>query len=230
MKFQVKLGDIKSIKCDAIILNLFEGVKVPSGATAVVDKALGNAISDLIKTGELKGKPNEIQVIHTLGKMPARLVLVVGLGKKEEFATEKLRNAMGEAVRALRQHSCKSAATVLHDAGDGGVDATEAAQAIAGGCLLGLYQFRKHLTKKDEQKEIDELTILEKDASKQNLINKGLIVEFVSIYGCDNATFLTEIGITAHIPRLKPKQAISKSTITIKHNRRDPGTCLLSAI
>lgn len=174
MKFQVKLGDIKSIKCDAIILNLFEGVKVPSGATAVVDKALGNAISDLIKTGELKGKPNEIQVIHTLGKMPARLVLVVGLGKKEEFATEKLRNAMGEAVRALRQHSCKSAATVLHDAGDGVVDATEAAQAIAEGCLLGLYQFRKHLTKKDEQKEIDELTILEKDASKQNLINKGL--------------------------------------------------------
>jgi leucyl aminopeptidase len=77
-------------------------------------------------------------------------------------------------MRALRQHSCKSAATVLHDVGDGSVDATEAAQAVAEGCMLGLYQFRKHLTKKDEQKEIDELTILEKDASKQNLIKKGL--------------------------------------------------------
>ncbi len=174
MKFQVKLGDIKSVKCDAIILNLFEGVKSPLGAAAVIDKALGNAISDLIKTGELKGKPNEIQVIHTLGKLPARLVLVAGLGKKEEFDTDKLRNTTGEAMRVLRQHSCRSAATILHDSGDGGINTIEAAEAVVEGCLLGLYQFKKHLTKKDEQKEINELTILEKDASKLNLVRKGV--------------------------------------------------------
>jgi leucyl aminopeptidase len=170
LKFQVKSGDLKSIKCDAIILNMFEGAIVSSGAAAAVDGALGDAISDLIKNGELKGKANEIHVIHTLGKLPARLVLVAGLGKKEEFDVDKLRNAMGEAVRALRQHRCKSVAAIL----EGGFNATEAAEAVAEGCMLGLYQFRKHLTKKDDQKEIDELTILEKDASKLNVIKKGL--------------------------------------------------------
>ena len=130
MKFQAKPGDIRSIKCDAVIVNLYEGAKAPSGETAAVDKALGNAISNLIKTGELKGKSNEIQVIHTLDKLPARLVLVAGLGKKEEFDIDKLRNTMGEAVRALRQHNCKSVATILHNVGEGAVNAAEVAEAM----------------------------------------------------------------------------------------------------
>jgi leucyl aminopeptidase len=168
------MGDIFSIKCDAIIVNIFEGTKVTSGVTAAVDKALGNAISDLVKSEELKGKSNEIQVIHTLGKLPARLVLIAGLGKQENLNVNVVRNAMGEAARILRQHSCKSAATILHGSGMNGLNAEDVAGAIAEGFILGAYQFRKHLTKKDEQRALAELTVLEKDESKLNLIKKGL--------------------------------------------------------
>jgi leucyl aminopeptidase len=174
LKFQVKTGDICSIKCDAIVVNLFEGTKVLSGVTAAVDKTLGNAISDLVKSGELKGKSNEIQVIHTLGKLPSKLVLIAGLGKKEDFDINVIRNSMGEVARTLRQHSCKSAATAFHGLGVEGLNADEAAGAVVEGFILGAYQFKKHLTKKDEQKALIEMTILVKDESKLNLVKKGI--------------------------------------------------------
>ncbi|MBN1375105.1 MAG: leucyl aminopeptidase [Dehalococcoidia bacterium] len=174
MKFQVKAGDICSIKCDAVVVNLFEDVKVPAGATAAVDKALGKAISDLIKAGEIKGKQGENRVIYTLGKLPSRLVLVAGLGKRAEFNADKVRNAMGEAVRMLRQHKCGSVATILHGAGAGGVDADIAAQAIVEGFMLGGYRFRRHLTKNNENLDVAEVAILEKDKTKLNSVKKGV--------------------------------------------------------
>jgi leucyl aminopeptidase len=174
LKFQVKTGDIVTTRCDAVIVNLFEGVKLPSGATAAVDKVLGNGISGLIKSEEFKGKLYETHVIHTLGKMAARLVVIVGLGKKEEFNPGCIRNAMGEAVRVLRQHGCRSAATVLHGAGISNVDAGQSAQMIAEGSMLGAYQFRRHLTKKDEQKEMEELVLFEADSAKLGMIKKGV--------------------------------------------------------
>ena len=121
MKFEVKTGDISKVKCDAIIVNLFEGVAKPGGATAAVDAALGGAISGLIKTGEFKGKASEVHVLHTLGKIPARLVAIAGLGKKEDFKTDTVRNIMAEVIRALARHNCESAATILHGAGAGGL-------------------------------------------------------------------------------------------------------------
>ena len=101
MKFEVKTGDISKIKCDAIVVNLFEGVAKPGGATAAVDAALGGVISGLIKNGEFKGKANEVHVLHTLGKIPARVVAVVGLGKKEDFKADIVRNVMAEVIRSL---------------------------------------------------------------------------------------------------------------------------------
>lgn len=174
MRFQVKSGDICSIKCDAVVVNLFEDVKTTAGATDAVNKALANAVADLIKTGELKGKHSETRVIYTLGKLPAKLVLVAGLGKKAEFNANKVRNAMGESVRVLRQHKCKTVATILHGAAEGGVAADIAAQSIVEGFMLGGYKFRRHMTKPNETVDIAEVTILEKDKAKLNLIKKGV--------------------------------------------------------
>lgn len=39
MEVKVISGDITKIETDAIVVNLFEGVKSPGGATGAVDKA-----------------------------------------------------------------------------------------------------------------------------------------------------------------------------------------------
>ena len=63
MKVRVETPSIVTYPCDLIAVNLFEGVKAPSGATKAVDKALGGYIAKLIKNGEITGKKEEATLI-----------------------------------------------------------------------------------------------------------------------------------------------------------------------
>ena len=173
MKVKVITGDIASVEADAIVVNLFEGTKNPGGATAAVDKALDGAITKLIEQGELKGKLNEISIIHSLGKVPARIVAVAGLGKQPDFTPDKIRGLAAEFCRSLRRLNCRRIATIVHGAGVGGIEPEAASQALTEGSLLGLYRFRKHITKETENHDIAELIIVEKDAAKLPALKRG---------------------------------------------------------
>lgn len=166
MKIKVISKSVTEIKTDAIIVNLFEGVKSPGGATGAVDKVLDGAITHLIKRGTIKGKLNEVTVIHTLGKMATEMVAVVGLGKKKDFNIEKVRSVIATASKSLRGMGAQRVATILHGAGAGGLAPEEVAQAITEGSLLGLYTFRQHITKKPDRNEIKELLIIEQTRSR----------------------------------------------------------------
>jgi leucyl aminopeptidase len=174
LEVKVVSGDIAKIKVGAAIVNLFEGVQHPGGATGAVDQALGGAITRLIAEGEIKGKLNEITLIHTLGKMEAERVVVLGLGKQEKFTLDSIRAAMAEASKFLRKLGVKQVATIVHGAGIGGMEAEKAAQALTEGSILGLYTFRKHITKEPEYREIEELLIVEQDGSKHAALEQGV--------------------------------------------------------
>ena len=173
MEVKVITGDIASVEADAIVVNLFEGVKHPGGATGAVDKALGGAITKLIEQGEIKGKLNEISIIHGLDKIPARIVAVVGLGKKSEFTLDKIRALTAEFCRSLRKLNCRRIATIVHGAGVGGIETEAASQAITEGSLLGLYRFQKHITKEPENHDMAEIIIAERDTAKLTALKQG---------------------------------------------------------
>ncbi len=82
MNVDVRVQDILAYKGDALIVNLFEGVTKPGGATAAVDQALGGLISQAIAQGEFQGKAGTHLLLHTQGKLKAERVLVAGLGKQ----------------------------------------------------------------------------------------------------------------------------------------------------
>ncbi len=173
MEIKVIAGDIINIEAGAILVSVFEGTEHPDGDLAVIDQGLGGAISQLISQGEIKGKLNEITLIHSLGKLPAHRVAVVGLGKKEELSPDKIRNAVAETCRLLRQKGVESMATTVLDAGTAGISPETAAQAITEGALLGTYLFRQHITKAAEHGQIKQLTIVEADATRLPLLEKG---------------------------------------------------------
>ena len=82
MEFKFVVGNITEIKAGAIIVNFFEGTDGLEGDIASLDGVLGGAVSELVSQGEIKGKLNEITVIHSLGKLAAGRVVITGLGKK----------------------------------------------------------------------------------------------------------------------------------------------------
>ena len=181
MEIEVIVGDIAQTEADAIVVNLFEGVEQPGGATAVVDKALDGAINSLISRGEIKGKFGEVHIVHALGKprqVGASIVAVVGLGKQRDFNVGKIREIAGEFCRVLRKLNCHKIATIVHGAGIGGIEIEDSAEAIAEGALLGLYSFTKY--KKPEYEDIKEMLIVIRDEGKvpilKTAIGKGKVL------------------------------------------------------
>jgi leucyl aminopeptidase len=158
----VRVQDVLGYRGDAVIVNLFEGIKKPGGATGTVDQALGGLISQAIAQGEFRGKAGSTLLLHTQGRLRAHRVLVVGLGKQEQFGLEAIRSATGEALRLLRRHGCQRVGTILHGTGAGGLGHREAAQAITEGALLGLYTFDRYKQKNedDDRRAIQELSLL----------------------------------------------------------------------
>jgi len=173
MEVKVVSGDITGLSLSAIIVNLFEGVKNPGGATAAVDKALGGLITQLVAEGEIKGKRNEITLIHSMGKIAPERVVVAGLGKEEELTLSVIRGVAAEACRFLRRVGATQVATIAHGAGVGSIDAEKSAQAVTEGAMLGLYTFRKHQTKEADEGEIEQLLIVERDEAKLAALERG---------------------------------------------------------
>jgi leucyl aminopeptidase len=164
LEINVIAGDIAQIEADAIVVNLFEGVEQPGGATAAVDKALDGVISSLIGRGEIKGKFGEVSIVHTFGKLPAGIAAVAGLGKRQDFNLDKIRGVAGEFCRSLRKLNCRKIATILHGAGIADIEPEASAEAIAEGALLGLYSFNKY--KKPEYADVEEMLVVVREDGK----------------------------------------------------------------
>lgn len=164
MEIKAIVADITGVRAGAIIVSHFEGQKRPGNDAAAVDNALGGAILRLIRQGEIKGKLNEVTLLHSLGKLPSGRVAVLGLGKKRELSVGKVRGAVAGACRYLRQKGVDSIATAALGAGINGISEESAAQAITEGARLGLYTFRRYITKKeDDFGEIKQLLVAGRD-------------------------------------------------------------------
>ncbi|MBI3988388.1 MAG: leucyl aminopeptidase [candidate division NC10 bacterium] len=173
MEIRVERRDILTYEGDALVVNLFEGVEKPGGATGAVDRALDGAIQKAIANGELRGKLHEKLLLHTFGKLPTRLVLVIGLGKQEQFTLDRGRSVSAEALKTLKKAGTKKVGTIVHGAGIGGLDLKRSVQAIAEGVLLGLYAFTKY-KKEENHKEIQEVVILERETGRIKALEEGV--------------------------------------------------------
>ena len=165
-------GEIEKYQADVIVVNLFEGVKNPGGATGVVNNALDNVISDLIQDGEFSGKRGENLLLHTFDKLPSKRVLVVGLGKSEYFSPQIVRDITASSSRYLKGLGVKKIASIAHGVGIGGQEAESCAEEIAQGILIGLYRFDQFVKKSEIS--LNEFIIVEKDSSKINSLQIGI--------------------------------------------------------
>jgi leucyl aminopeptidase len=173
MEIKVIAGNIAEIEAGAVIVNFFEGMPQLDGDIATIDKALYGVISQLISQGEIKGKLNEITIIHSLGKLRAARVVIAGLGEQQELSQDRIRGAMAETCRFLRQKDIDDIATVAQGAGVAGISPESAAQAVTEGALLGVYSFRRHITKEAEHGEIEQLTIVGSDGANLPSLQRG---------------------------------------------------------
>lgn len=142
MDIRVLTGAILESDADAVVISLFEGVTTPEGTARLVDEALNGAVSDLLGAGDFSGASGQVVVLYPRGALPARRVILVGLGKQAELNVEVVRRAAAHAALKARDLKVKRLATILHGVGDEGLSAAAAAYAVVEGTRLALYRYQ----------------------------------------------------------------------------------------
>lgn len=200
MQLNVMQGAIQESSADTIIVNLFDDVTQPSGATGAVDQALGGAISELIAQGDISGKLGEVAVLYPRGAISAKRVLVAGMGKRAGYDLEGVRKTAASAIKRARDLNAKHVATIVHGGGIAGLDPAAAAQAVAEGTLLTLYQYAA--PKQDEKKSsLEQITIVEFDSDKVAAIEQGVAVAQAIAAGSTIARDLVNLPPNVAVPR-----------------------------
>ena len=157
MKFLVTVEDPLKHSCQALVMGCFED-DVADPFFLGLDQALGGCLGALRTQREFSGKPNKTRLIHTLGKIPAERIVLVGLGKKRDLTRERIRQAAGAAVQALRSTGLKGFSTLLHLAGgDGGTGFLRPAME---GAALGGYTFIQYKTRTEDNGGFEEARLL----------------------------------------------------------------------
>jgi len=172
MNISVIQGDIVEQSAAALVVNQFEGLQNPGGATRALDTKLGGAVRALIASGDFKGKLGETAVLYPHGEILATRVIVVGLGRSAEFTLDRARQAAGAAAAKAVGLGCRSMATMVHGAGAGGLEAKAAARAVAEGSELGAYQFNEYKSKASG-KVLSNITLVEMEAAKIDDMTAG---------------------------------------------------------
>jgi len=174
LKIEVKAGDIADWRDEAVVVNLFKGVKRPGGATGAVDKATGGAISKLIESGDFQGKFKEVSVLPAAGESPAKRVMIVGLGEREKFKLDRIREVSGKVALHAREIGLKSFSTIVHGAGIGGLDLHEATEAMAEGALLTLYRYTRYKTSDEGKKDPDVMTMVTTEKARVGVMQRAV--------------------------------------------------------
>lgn len=174
MNVTVKQGKIEREPAEVLVLTHFEGDGRLNDGASAVDRALHGQLRALLKSGEFEGKLNQAVLLHVTGKTPAKRILLVGLGKKKDARVDCVRQAMGTAVKRVRQAGASSFVTGLHGESLPKASVIELAQALVEGAILGTYQFTEYLSdKKAGAKTVARLTLVATDAWQVDDLKEG---------------------------------------------------------
>lgn len=171
MNITVQKEDLTSIPCDVLIVNRFQDQKELAGATKIIDDVLEGLLSNAVKEDGFAGTRGSTLMLRTQGQIGAKRVLLVGLGKEEDFCEEVVRSVSASALGALSSMKLKHVVSILHGAGNGGLSPRQSAKAIVEGVTLGTYTFSTY--KKAKGNVPQQFTLVCKTARSAKAADQG---------------------------------------------------------
>ncbi|MBN8442555.1 MAG: leucyl aminopeptidase [Thauera sp.] len=152
MEFTIKTATPEKFRAGILVAGAFADGALPA-PTAVLDKAADGRIAALIKRGDLDEKAGSTLLLHELPGAAAERVLLVSLGKAEDFGDKAYRDALGAAAKALSASAAKDAGVLLADTDMAARTLDWRLQQAARILADGAYRFDAPKSGKDAKKE-----------------------------------------------------------------------------
>ncbi len=174
MRIKPKQGRVDTEIADALVLLHCEGEGLSKEDAVLLDRPLGGALRELLHSKEFEGKANEVVLFHTHGKIPAKRLILIGLGKKTTLGLDQFRQAMGHAVKRVRSVKSRTFAVALPGLTPRDCSPLDVAQAMAEGAILGSYQFTTYRSDASTSKDLTAMTVLTPHKSELGQISEGI--------------------------------------------------------
>jgi leucyl aminopeptidase len=170
MQFEFSNNSLDKISSDVILLFVFQtgkgdAIKLTNEAKNI-DSLLGGKLLKSMEIASFSGKRGEMFSYFPQDKILSPWVIVLGLGKEQEFIADDLRRVAGIFAKT-KGKQVKSIALCLPESL---LSESVSARMFNEGLMLGLYDFNKYKTKKKKQEKLLNLVIFSKvkDAKIQN--------------------------------------------------------------
>jgi leucyl aminopeptidase len=153
-------------KTPLLALPVFQRASTLSGLPGEINSRMGGALSDAIERGDFRGRKDETLVLFPRkNEIGASRVLLVGLGKPEDYTVERLRRAVGNAIRTAERIGITSVSFSLEHTGTSSerMGGSLAARAAAEAGVMATWDFKEMKTtirEDDRIKPIEELVLI----------------------------------------------------------------------
>lgn len=204
MDIKAVVKTVMEADADTLLVYLPQDNDEFDAATQSIDEALNGHLRELVESGEFTGKPGGTVVLYPRGAMPAKRVIVTGLGKVDDPGVESVRRAAAVGVKKARELKAVRVATVTVDTGEGILSAAEVAQAIVEGALLGLYRYHGQKSSEQPADTLESLEILTDDKSA---VQAGIAVGKAFAAGTLTARELANLPANICTPEYMANQA-----------------------
>lgn len=182
-----------SVKLDALVVGLFDKPVKFDGELKELDEQFDGYLTELVKSGDLSAKKKSITKIHTFGKIGARNLYIVGLGKEDQVTFASIREAFGAVCKQIQ--SAKLVEIAVHqDTFIGkGLDGLDVAHAVGEALALATYEFKGYKQKSNEpEKMIENVHVYSEQLEKEDQ-QAALTVGYVYGKGTNSARTLVNL-------------------------------------
>ena len=138
-------------KVDAFAIGLFSDLKLDKDIKSF-DKSVGKAISNSIESKLFDGSKDQIKIVPTNN---SKVILLYGLGKRDELSSERIRRAGGLISKTAINNKIGSLSVVFPFK----TEDDYLHQSFAEGIVLGSYQFNE-LKTEDKKFDLKSLTLV----------------------------------------------------------------------
>lgn len=149
MEFSIKSGSPEKQRSACVVIGVFEPRKLSSPGD-IVNQAADSYVTNLLRRGDMEGKPGTTLLLHNVPGTLCDRVLLVGLGKEKDFRDKEFRDAVATATRTLNEIGAFDACLTLTELP---VKKRDLSWRIRQTVLMvgeALYRFDRFKSKKDE--------------------------------------------------------------------------------
>lgn len=152
MEFSIKTGNAEKQHSNCVIVGVYESNQLSAAAQAI-DEISAGYISSILKRGDLDGKLEATLMLHNVPGTQCERVLLVGLGKKGEFAEKQYCKAVRASIKAAAASGATDALSYLAELPVAKQDVRWKVAHLAEVVLDATYRFEAIKRKKDTSEE-----------------------------------------------------------------------------